>query len=205
MKASPALPDPAERVDGRRARSQSSRERIVAAMLQLVRQGQQAPSAALIASTAGVGLRTVFRHFDDMESLFREMADSVQAQHLQDFLAPYEGATWQERLVEFHERRVRLYEAILPFETAASIKRHTSDFLMRDHRKRLRLESTTLVNVLPPQIVKDIRRLDAIRLAVSLESWRYLRYDLRRSVADARAVVTQLVDTMLSLANETSR
>lgn len=189
-----------ERIDGRHARSQSSRERIIDAMMQLVRQGHRSPPAALIATTAGVGLRTVFRHFADMDSLFREIAESVQTEHLRDFVAPYSGATWQERLAEFHDRRVQLYEAILPFESAASARRHDSEFLKRDHRRRLRLETATLEAVLPATILADSLRTDAIRLATSLESWRYLRSDLRRSVAEARSVVVQLVETILNAA-----
>ena len=60
---------PTEERDGRRLRSQDSRARIVAAMLDLIREGEIAPSAELVASRANVGLRTVFRHFKDMDSL----------------------------------------------------------------------------------------------------------------------------------------
>ncbi|PNB35794.1 TetR family transcriptional regulator, partial [Pseudomonas sp. FW305-130] len=36
-------------------------------MLDLVGKGDIAPSAARVAETAGVGLRSVFRHFADMD------------------------------------------------------------------------------------------------------------------------------------------
>ena len=66
--------------DGRRERSRSSRSKIVAAMLDLVGKGDVAPSAARVAEVAGVGLRSVFRHFDDMDELYREMGGVIEAQ-----------------------------------------------------------------------------------------------------------------------------
>ena len=77
------------RTDGRRARGHVSRSRIVAAMIELVREGCVAPTAEQVALRADVGLRTVFRHFDDMESLYRE----IRA------LRIYEGATDVQKVV----------------------------------------------------------------------------------------------------------
>ena len=62
-----------DEVDGRRRRSLDSRARIVAAMLELVRLGNASPNAVEVAARAGVGLRSVFRHFKDMESLYVEI------------------------------------------------------------------------------------------------------------------------------------
>ena len=39
-------------------------------MMNLIEGGDLMPSAARVAEEAGVGLRTVFRHFDDMDSLY---------------------------------------------------------------------------------------------------------------------------------------
>lgn len=64
--------------DGRRKRGDQSRRQIVDAMIELVRSGEMSPSAAQVAERAGVGLRTVFRHFDEMEILYREMAEVIR-------------------------------------------------------------------------------------------------------------------------------
>ena len=47
-------------------------------MLELVRAGAISPNAEEVAERAGVGLRTVFRRFDDMDSLYREMAKAMR-------------------------------------------------------------------------------------------------------------------------------
>ena len=60
--------------DGRRLRSERNKQKIVTAMMELVREGDYDPSVASIAERAGVGLRTVFRHFDDVDTLYREIS-----------------------------------------------------------------------------------------------------------------------------------
>lgn len=56
-----------------------SRANIVAAILALVGNGKVNPSAARVAERAEVELRSVFRHFDDMDALYREMGDVIEA------------------------------------------------------------------------------------------------------------------------------
>ena len=46
-------------------------------MLELVRAGVIAPTAEEVAARANVGLRTVFRRFKDMESLYVEMSLAI--------------------------------------------------------------------------------------------------------------------------------
>ena len=75
--------------DGRRRRSQRSRDRIVTAMIDLVEAGAITPSAEEVAARAEVGLRSVFRHFRDMESLYRE----IRA------LRIYEGASEVQKVI----------------------------------------------------------------------------------------------------------
>jgi AcrR family transcriptional regulator len=60
-------------MDGRRLRSADSRRRILGAMLALILEGKPDPGAEAVAARAGVGLRTVFRLFSDMESICAEM------------------------------------------------------------------------------------------------------------------------------------
>jgi len=68
-----------ERLDGRLTRSRVSRANIVAAILALVGNGKVNPSAARVAERAEVGLRSVFRHFDDKDALYRQMGDVIEA------------------------------------------------------------------------------------------------------------------------------
>ena len=78
--AAQSAPSPAsDPSDGRFDRSIKTRAKIVAAFIDLVGSGNPAPTAEQIAVHAKVGLRTVFRHFDDMETLEREITSSLDA------------------------------------------------------------------------------------------------------------------------------
>lgn len=58
-------------------------------------QGDPNPSAARVAEIAGVGLRTVFRHFDDKDSIFREMNAILMEAYLPQINAPYKSDHWK--------------------------------------------------------------------------------------------------------------
>ena len=58
--------------DGRVLRGERNRSAIVEALLALLEEGGAKPSAKEIAERAGVSLRSVFQHFDDMEALYAE-------------------------------------------------------------------------------------------------------------------------------------
>ena len=64
---------PSEASDGRVRRGERSRDAIVQALFELIGAGATTPTAQQVAQRAGVGLRSVFRHFRDMESLFAEV------------------------------------------------------------------------------------------------------------------------------------
>ena len=60
---------PPTKVDGRSSRRVRTREKIIGALFQLVEEGTLRPRAEEIAKGADVAVRTLFRHFDDMEGL----------------------------------------------------------------------------------------------------------------------------------------
>lgn len=184
--------------DGRHARSQSSRAKIVAAMLDLVGQGDVQPSAARVAETAGVGLRTVFRHFDDMDSLYREISEAIESRVLPILLKPFAATEWRGRIREMAERRTELFEAILPYRIAASLKRFHSPFLMRDYRRMLRMERDTIEAVLPAAVLADPVKANMVYCALNFQSWRSLRHDLELEPPVARGVFLATVDAVLA-------
>lgn len=180
--------------DGRRERSRSSRSRIVAAMLNLVANGDVAPSAARVAEVAGVGLRSVFRHFKDMDALYREMSEAIEVQVLPILLRPPEGATWQQRLANLAERRAQIFETIMPYRISANVRRFESPYLMQDYRRLLRLEAETVDAHLPETVRADAASARGLIVILSFSTWQLLRHDQNLSAAEAKAVVLRLLD-----------
>src|SRR5262249_19780431 len=104
-----------EPADGRHRRSMSSQRRIVQAMLELIAEGNVAPSAGEVSDRAGVGRRSVFRHFSDMDSLYREMAAILQAQFATMAEQPFKATLWRDQVLELVERRARAFERMAPY------------------------------------------------------------------------------------------
>ena len=183
--------------DGRRKRGDQSRRQIVDAMIELVRSGDMSPSAAQVAERADVGLRTVFRHFDEMEVLYREMAEVIRARIMPEVVKPYGGNTWRERLDELIARRIAVYEDIMPLKVAGSVLRFRSPFLMEDYHEHLRMERKTLRQVLPEAIVDDTDLFRGLEMLTSFQAWRRLRQDQGLGATEAARILRRMVDALL--------
>ncbi|WP_296717423.1 TetR/AcrR family transcriptional regulator [Erythrobacter sp.] len=184
--------------DGRRERGRSNRSRIVAAMLDLVGGGAVSPSAAQVAEAAGVGLRTVFRHFSDMDALYREMTEAIEARVLPILLRSPAGDNWQARIRDLAERRAAIFETIMPYRISASVRRFESPYLMQDYRRMLRLEAETVEAHLPDAVRADIAAARGINVILSFATWRLLRHDQGLPVDEARAVVQRMLADAIS-------
>jgi AcrR family transcriptional regulator len=158
-------------------------------MIELVRAGNPAPSAEAVSRQADVSLRTVFRHFDDMDSLYQEMSAVVEAEILPFWSEPLPQAPWPELLTELVARRARVFERIMPFKLAGNVRRHQSELLERRHRDLNAIQRRVLESVLPARFRSDPLLLEALDLLLCFESWHRLRSDQGLSVAKARSVL----------------
>ncbi len=187
-----------EELDGRRQRSETSRRRIVQAMLALIGAGDVAPNAESIAARAGLGLRTVFRHFENMESLYREINAAVTAELQPLVKEPFRNADWRAQLSELLDRRVRIFERIMPFKVAGDIHRHRSPFIARKSVELARDQRAVLVRIVPREARADSGFLEALDLLLSLDTWLRLRREQKLSVARARRTVEIMLAALLN-------
>src|ERR1700752_1954298 len=101
-------------LDGRLARSARTRHAVVDALLDLLGEGDLRPTAARIAERAGVSLRIVFHHFDDLEAIYSELADR-QAERVKPLTVPISiTLPFACRVEEFSAQRGRLLETLSP-------------------------------------------------------------------------------------------
>ena len=175
--------------DGRRQRSATSRRRIVDAMIDLVRAGNLSPSAEAVSRHASVSLRTVFRHFDDMDSLYREMASVVEAEVVPISQAPIPAGSWSVVLDELIARRGRVFERIMPFKLAGNVRRHQSAVLQAQHSALISMQRQILRELVPEPFRTDTDRFEALDLLLCFESWHRLRMDQGLSVPRAQSVL----------------
>jgi AcrR family transcriptional regulator len=191
-----------ETSDGRIVRGRNNRRRIVAAMLDLVRAGSISPSAEKVAARAGVGLRTVFRHFDDMDSLYREMAEAMRNELQPIVAAPFASRDWKGRLGEMVGRRARLFERAMPFKNAADVHRHRSVFLRKDYETMRSAERSALEAALPAALKNDKTFFEALDQALSFSTWQNLRRDQDLTQAQARQTVEYTMRALVGAASK---
>jgi AcrR family transcriptional regulator len=89
-------------LDGRRLRSERSKQAIIDAVADMIDEGNLIPTAQQASDRAGVGIRTVFRHFNDMETLFT-IADEQRRAYFENL---FKGGDRSGTLVERIEKIV---------------------------------------------------------------------------------------------------
>jgi AcrR family transcriptional regulator len=193
-----AMPAQAPPIDGRRQRTLDSRARIIAAMLDLTQEGHVSASAEMVAERANVGLRTVFRQFKDMDSLYREMSLNIETRLRSQVSLEFKGETWRERLRELIHRRAALFDKIAPFKRAEAAHRHRSKVLEHDIVRMNAFLRETLRRVLPPKISEQNTLFEVLDLLLSFETWDRLRRGQGLGARRAREVVEASVERILT-------
>ncbi|MFI5300624.1 MAG: TetR/AcrR family transcriptional regulator [Polyangiales bacterium] len=189
--------------DGRVLRGARSHHRIVQALYELVREGHVAPTADEVAERAGVGTRTVFRKFDDLEALYRSLGDRLEVEVTE--LAAHTPPTGQlvEDLRTLVARRRRIFEHLAPFRRAGRIVRHTSPVLRAQDAVLARALRAGLVAVVGPHLSPlSTDRLEALDVLLSFEAWDRLRDEQHLSAKRAEQVI---FEASMSLIRSTTR
>jgi AcrR family transcriptional regulator len=186
--------------DGRSARAERTRNAVVDALLDLIDEGQVRPAAAEVAQRAGVSLRSLYQHFDDVETLFRVAAERHQLRvaHLEQM--PDLPADLGRRVRVFVEHRARWLEANSPMRRAAALQQPFSDGvanrLAAGHRRHRDLIATVFAPELsrPPE---SERLLWALEAATTWTTWEHLRSTQGLARDDAVAVMELTLSRLL--------
>jgi AcrR family transcriptional regulator len=185
------------KVDGRRERSAESRRRILAAGRRLIEGGNATPTAEQIAAEAGVSLRTVFRHFEEMDRLAVEIVEALLDDVRIDMEAPVEAADDHGRLDALVQRRAIIFERLMPFAPAIAAHRARSERVEARYGKAMADWSRQLVDAGPVAVRDAPDRLAALDLVLSPEAWVRLRRGHGLS-PDASERVMHLAASLLS-------
>jgi len=183
--------------DGRALRSERSRRAIHEALFALVGEGVLQPTAQQVADRAGVGIRTVFRHFEDMDALFAEIDARVAAEVAPLVTAPVPAGSLEERARGLVARRAALFERIAPYKRSGDVQRWRSAFLRARHAAVVRELRAALLRWLPELEGAPADLVEALDLAVSFEAWDRLRSEQRLGAGRARAALERLVVTLV--------
>jgi AcrR family transcriptional regulator len=187
-----------ETTDGRVLRSERSRELIAGALYELVGEGHLEPTAQQVAERAGVGIRTVFRLFSDMEALYATMNARLLVE-VRPMLrgGPPEGADRDERATSLVADRAALFERVAPYMRSTNLHRGRSSFLAEEHRKIVRQLRARLLRWLPELDEAPADLVEALDQATSFEAWDRLRSDQRLGRSRAGAAMERAVSALV--------
>ncbi len=175
-------------IDGRRARGQRTRLKVIEALLELVSEGVVRPTAQEIAARAGVALRTVYHHFEDVEALRRLALDLDMQRHFEILTLIDTNLPLEERIVALAAQCRALYEAVTPIRRATLFDQHSSPDMARGVANATRARSEHVAKVFAPEFAKfgeDEKLLtDVVILLTSWVGWEYMRTMLHRSAAE---------------------
>jgi AcrR family transcriptional regulator len=190
-----------ETADGRSARSARTREAVVTAALDLVRSGNPRPTAKEIAARAGISLRSVYVHFDDLDDLFAAVG-ARQAEEVAHLLYAVDASLpLPDRIEAVARQRAALWEVLAPVREAAIFWAHRSPRLREGNQRMSRRATRDLDRVFGPELDAwgDARAvaLEALAVAASQGAWDVLRRERGLGVDRASGVVIATMTAVL--------
>jgi AcrR family transcriptional regulator len=195
------------KVDGRRARSERTREAIVDVVLDLIEAGETQPSTERIAELAGVSRRVVFNHFQEREQLFIT-AVARQMARVQPTLPPLPTrGTLDERLDKFVAYRRGVLERVANVRRVAMRLELTSPAIAARLRAVRAQNIEEMKAVFAPEIAEAPAPLrDALIAALAAAGaftfWDELTIHLGLSAAEAARVLRLTLRALVSFATE---
>ncbi len=184
--------------DGRRQRTERSRAAIVTAAAELVKEGVLIPTAQQIAERADVGLRTFFRHFEDMSTLFVAVDESIRDEYIALTLGGDRKGTLNERIEHAVERHAEVYEQNTNIALCTAAQRWKYEFLRKNYAKMQRGLRKDLDDWLPELTKLDKAYREAVDAIASFEMWYRLREHQGLSKSASREIVANLMKDILA-------
>lgn len=189
----------ASAVDGRSARAQRTRDSVVTAVLELAASGVGRPTAREIADRAGISVRSVYVHFDDLDDLFRAAA-ARHTEQMASLLKPVDaGLPLTERIAAATRQRVAIHENFGAVRRAAEQWAPVSPALadvLRAGRDVGRQDVERLFGPVVRDRADDEIVLSAVTLFLSAAAWDSLR-DQGLSVDAAAEIITHTLTRLL--------
>ena len=185
--------------DGRRVRSERSRKSMIDAALELIEEGNFAPTAKQISARAGVGIRSFFRQFEDMDQFFAAVDEHTVGSFWESFL--HEGdreGELPERLDSILATYAKAFEEHRSLLLATKSLRWSSRVLKANYERYQQISRANKERWLPEisQLASDERELADAYL--SFEMWHRLRDIQGLSCSAAQTVILKALTRLLS-------
>ena len=185
-------------VDGRRQRGERTRQAIIEAALSLQEDGVLVPTAQQISDRAGVLIRSFFRHFDDMETLFKAADDQLRDSYEALFIGGDRQGSLSERVHRAVERRSAAFEQLknLVLGTKAQLWRY--DMLRKNYARNQKGLRKDLEAWLPELTGLPEVECESVHAIASFEMWNRPRSEQGLSETASVSVIQSTLMSLLS-------
>lgn len=185
-------------VDGRRQRGERTRQAIIEAALSLQEEGVLVPTAQQISDRAGVLIRSFFRHFEDMETLFKAADDQLRDSYEALFIGGDRDGFLEERVNRAVEQRSAAFEKLKNIFLGTKAQLWRYEMLRKNYARNQRGLRKDLEAWLPELTgLPEVER-ESIHAIASFEMWNRLRSEQGLSETASISVVKSTLISLLS-------
>jgi TetR/AcrR family transcriptional regulator of autoinduction and epiphytic fitness len=188
--------------DGRAARALRTRNAVVDALLELIEEGDLRPTSKAIAERAGIAERTLFQHFEDLETLFSAAASRVGERVVRHLGKIPDDGVFEDRFAAYFDELVFFHEAMSPLQRASRLHEPYSPVLRRAQAWWHDLLRRGIERVFGNELSEwsgDERSvvIDSLTVVVSWGSWDLMRTRSELSTENARRVMERSARSVL--------
>ena len=189
--------------DRRRLRTERGKDLVVDALLTFFAEGDPQPGVAKIAARAGVSERSVFRYFDDLESLAGAAIERQIARIAPAFRPPPSTGSLESRIGALVDQRLRIYDATAvttqAAERFAAYSPAVADaFAFRRSVLHDQIAQLFAVELAPMTGRVRTEVVDAVSAAASLEAIRMLLTTAGHSRGRTATIVARTLRSLLT-------
>jgi len=183
--------------DGRRLRSDRSCQLILESMIALIHEGNLQPTAQQVADHANVGIRSVFRHFEDMETIFKNVDKLVRKQISDLYTETSSSGDLRQRITFALERTVNIYETIGNMLLSGRSRYWNSPTVQKNYANHQCAMFKSLQKQLPEIDDLSVTKQQSIFAIISFDFWYQLRHHQEQTVEQSSAIVENLIIDIL--------
>ncbi len=190
--------------DGRTARAHRTRQAVAEALLSLIEGGQLRPTSKAIAERAGVSERTIFQHFEDLDTLFRVAADRLGERIVRRMAFVSDEGPLGERIDGYLRELSSLNESMTPIRRASRLHEPFSPVLtsalgsLRENRRRgIRRVFAQEIDRMADRSEQH-QAVESIALIASWSSWDNMRHNSGYSIDEAMHVMEFAIRAVLA-------
>ena len=171
---------------------------MIDAALSLILGGNFAPTAKQISEEAGVGIRSFFRQFEEMEELFAAVDEQTVQAAIGSFSGGIREGTLEARLTSLVETYSSAFEANKMLLMTTQSLRWRSDHIKANYAKHQRWSKANIEAWIPEALELSAIDRTALQSQLSFELWHRLREHQGVSLEEGRTIILRVLHLLLN-------